>query len=154
LRQHHELLGICGSLGTAQDCVITGAIGFETEPAPRRPDERVKPVQRAHDARHEADQPVAATNVFELVYEGLSQIAIAPCPGIGGQHDDRTNEAARHGPQDFFMKEDVDRPPDTSVDRQPLGQMAPPPSGSTFVQIAYLCKDKLCQSSSPAPLKC
>ena len=64
------MLGVVGGTRPgAQHGVVTGAFAFHAQTMRRKPGERVKPVQSAHEVREHVHRQISTADVRQLVQE-------------------------------------------------------------------------------------
>ncbi len=78
LRDGDEQRCVITRIVLLQDGVITRPLGFESQPPPRGPDQRMEPVRRADDPRQAVRQKIPACNVLELVSERAPERRLVP----------------------------------------------------------------------------
>ena len=75
----------------------------------------MEPVDSADDARQHVNDPVVAPNVFDLVDESPTEVALGPRLCVGRQHDCRPHHPHRERRTRVVSQECLDRSRDTGV---------------------------------------
>jgi hypothetical protein len=109
LRERHQLLGIVRPFFADHHRVVTRALGFETQPPPRHPHQRMEPITRRRYARHDLHDPVSSLNVFEFVQQRAPELGVAPVAGIDREDNHGTSDAKRHRARHGLVLDELDR---------------------------------------------